>query len=198
MSLRAGLHLSTTCTHPGIPRMNFVSLTERMPWEAERQILHHQLIDTARTSSQYIIQNAALEREFLPSCGISKCQESCSTTLHGSSPSTLDIRECFFISLNSTYRLQQYQPLLLWLRWEQTILVWIVLISFPVQFLVSKASIAHQDLFHLMEALTSHNRHVFSLSFGELRDLLLLTCTLTWNTYRNILFKIYTMFYITN
>ena len=107
MSFEGGAPFEQHLYSSGIPRMNFVSLTERMSREAERQILHHQLIDSARISSQRIIQNAALEREFLPSCGISKCQESCSTTLHGSSPSTLDIRECFFISLNSTYRLQQ-------------------------------------------------------------------------------------------
>ena len=84
MSFEGGAPFEHNLYSSGIPRMNFVSLTERMSWEAECQILHHQLIDSAvsqkkklidsaRISSQLIIQNAALEREFFPSCGISKC-----------------------------------------------------------------------------------------------------------------------------
>ena len=47
----------------GISGMNFVSQTERLRrLETECQLLHHQLIDTARTSSQHI---AALESENL-------------------------------------------------------------------------------------------------------------------------------------
>ena len=50
----------------GISGMNFVSQTERLrSLEAECQLLHHQLIDTARTSSEHI---AALESENLCLC----------------------------------------------------------------------------------------------------------------------------------
>ena len=146
----------------GISRMNFVSQTERQrSLEAECQLLHHQLIDTTRTSSQHI---AALESENLCLRMELAYAKQFAPRLYMDLPRPHFSSESASSSSSASTQPTSHP----WLWWEQTILVWIILISLPDQFLASKASITHQDLLHLKEALTSHNRHDFS-SFGKLR-----------------------------